>query len=242
MNKIQKELGRLRDKENAELLQRFFKTGKGEYGEGDIFLGINVPKQREIAKRYWKEASLYEINELLNSKIHEHRQLGLFILIEKYNLAKKSKNQGEQKKIVDFYLKHVENNHVNNWDLVDLSAHKILGDWLVDKKSERKILYKLAKSNNLWEKRVSIISCFAFLPNKDLDDAIKLSKVLLKDKHDLMHKAVGWVLREIGKKEVNLLQNFLKKNYNEINRTTLRYAIEKFPEGLRIKFLRKEYE
>jgi 3-methyladenine DNA glycosylase AlkD len=218
----------LADSVQAELLQRFFKTGKGGYGEGDIFLGIKVPVQRAVAKKY--DLELNEIQRLLSSKIHEHRLVGLVILMNKY------KKYEDKKKIFDFYLKNVLKGNVNNWDLVDLSAHKILGNFLIDK--NRDILYKLAKSEKLWEKRVSIISCFAFIDKNDFVDALKISEILLKDEHDLIHKAVGWVLREIGKKDMKTLEDFLRKYYKVMPRIMLRYAIEKFPEDLKQDYLK----
>lgn len=216
--------------EQAKILQRFFKTAPGEYGEGDIFLGIKLPIQRQIAKKYY-HLNLNDLQNLLDSKIHEHRLVALIILLHKY---KKSENK---KEIYEFYLSNTKN--INNWDLVDLSAHKIIGDFLVDK--PRDILYKLAKSKDIWEKRISIISTFAFLPKNQFKDSIKISKILLQDKHDLIHKAVGWVLREIGKKDITLLENFIKENYSKMPRTTLRYAIEKFPEEKRKRFLRGKF-
>jgi 3-methyladenine DNA glycosylase AlkD len=211
----------------AKALQRFFKTGKGDYGEGDVFLGIKVPVQRAIAKKY--ELDLGEIQELLNSKIHEHRLIGLLILIDKY---KKSR----EKKICDFYLANTRN--VNNWDLVDLSCHKILGDFLLN--NDRNVLYDLARSDNLWEKRISIVSTFAFIKEKDFYDALAIAELLLNDRHDLIHKAVGWVLREIGKKDPTVEEEFLKKHYKKMPRTMLRYAIEKFEDDKRKAYLRGE--
>jgi 3-methyladenine DNA glycosylase AlkD len=227
LNKLIKELKSKENKKQAKLLQGFFKTGKGQYGEGDIFLGIKVPVQRSVAKKYNLE--LKDIQELLNSKIHEHRLCGLFVLINRYNQLKNSEKSKEE--IFNFYIKNAK--QVNNWDLVDLSSHKIVGDFLLNKpESEREILYKLAKSENLWKKRISIVSTFAFLRENDFKDALKLSEYFIKskEKHDLIHKAVGWVLREIGKKDENILVDFLKKYYKDMPRTMLRYAIEKFPE------------
>ena len=212
----------------AKVLQRFFKTGKGEYGEGDIFLGVKVPKQREIAKKFLG-LSLPKIQELLESKIHEERLVGLLILIEKFKKA----SELDKANIFNFYLKNTKN--INNWDLVDLTASSIVGEFLLDK--DKKILYDLAESNNLWEKRISIISTFAFIRKNKFDNTFRISQILLKDKHDLIHKAVGWMLREIGKKDQELLEEFLKKHYKNMSRTMLRYAIEKFPEGKRKGYL-----
>jgi len=214
------------DSEKAKILQRFFKTGKGEYGEEDIFLGITVPKQRQIAIKY-ESLALKDIQLLLKSKIHEERLTALLILVNNY---KKSENKSE---IYDFYLKNTKN--INSWDLVDLSAQVIIGTYLEDK--DRSILYKLAKSSNLWERRIAIISTFHFIKNNDFSDALKIAEILLNDKHDLIHKAVGWMLREIGKRDISVLENFLKKNYHSMPRTMLRYAIEKFPEKKRKMYL-----
>lgn len=229
LNELKKELENFADKVQAKNLQKFFKTGKGEYGEGDIFLGIKVPIQRKIAKKY-SGLPLMKIQELLNSEIHEHRLSGLFILINKYKKAQEE----EKANIFNFYLKNAR--RINNWDLVDSSAHKIVGDFLLDKK--RNILYDLVRSENLWERRIAVISNFRFIDEKEFEDALAISELLLGDSHDLIHKAVGWMLREIGKKDITILEKFLKEHYNKIPRTTLRYAIEKFPEEKRKKYLR----
>ncbi|MEK6917337.1 MAG: DNA alkylation repair protein [Nanoarchaeota archaeon] len=227
LDELLKEINSKADKKRAENLQRFFKTGLGEYGEGDVFLGIKVPLQREIAKKYIG-LSLTKIQELLKSKIHEHRLIALLILVEKF----KKGSETEKGDIFNLYLKNTK--YINNWDLVDLSSHKIVGEFLVDKK--RDILYKLASSNDLWEKRISMISTFAYIKNEDFNDALRISEILLEDKRDLINKAVGWVLREIGKKNQKILEDFLKKHYKDISRTTLRYAIERFPEKLKKKY------
>ncbi|MFH1802682.1 MAG: DNA alkylation repair protein [archaeon] len=231
MNQLQSlksELKSLASPEKAKLLQRYFKTGKGQYGEGDIFLGVTVPEIRAIAKKY-KDLPLEEIKSLLTSKIHEERLTALLLLVHLYQ-------KNPDKKFVDLYLSNTK--YINNWDLVDLTSHKILGHYLENK--PRDILYNLAKSTSLWERRISIISTFYFIPKKDFKDALALAEILLHDKHDLMHKAVGWVLREIGKKDLPTLQIFLKKYYKTMPRTMLRYAIEKFPEEERKKYLRGE--
>jgi len=216
-------------KKRAEASAWFFKTGKGEYGEGDIFWGLTVPEQRTIAKQY-SDASLTTIDKLMKSKVHEQRLTGLLILLQQYQ-------KNPDKKLVNFYLDRTK--WVNNWDLVDLTAHKILGHHLIDKK--RNILYKLAKSKVLWERRIAIISCFAFINQNDFRDAIKLAELLLHDDHDLMHKAVGWVLREIGKKDLAVEEKFLKKHYKTMPRTMLRYAIERFEEKKRQRYLKGKY-
>lgn len=233
LSKLQNEMLSLRNPAKAKLLQGFFKTGKGEYGEGDIFYGITVPQTRAIAKKYSK-LNLTDAEELLRSKIHEERLCALLLLVENYE--KKGVTEKEKEEIVKFYLKNTK--LVNNWDLVDLSAHHILGEWLYMRKKKRKLLYTLAKSENLWERRISIITCFYFIKNKDYKDALKIAKIHLNDEQDLMHKAVGWMLREIGKKDLEAEEEFLKKHYKKMPRTMLRYAIEKFSENKRQKYLK----
>ncbi len=213
---LKKDFEKLANKEKALILSRFFKTGPGEYGEGDVFLGVVVPSQRKLAKKY-KDLSLDEIQSLLDSNIHEYRLTALFILVDQYSKSK-------DKRYVDFYLKNTSK--INNWDLVDLSAYKILGDYLFDK--DKDVLYSLVNSSNLWERRIAILSCFYFIKEDKFEDALKISKILLHDKHDLIHKAVGWMLREIGKRDVKIEEEFLNKYYKEMPRTMLRYSIEKF--------------
>jgi 3-methyladenine DNA glycosylase AlkD len=228
LNKRKKDLAQLGDPERAKNSRWFFKTGKGQYGEGEIFIGIPVPEQRKVAKKY-ADLLLADLQELLRSKIHEHRFTALLILISKY---RKAEELGK-KEIFDFYLRNTEN--VSNWDLVDLSAPKIVGDYLLNR--ERSLLYKLAKSDSLWERRISILSTFTFIDNNDLEDALNISELLLHDEHDLIHKAVGWALGEIGKKDQNVEEQFLAKHYFHMPRTMLRYAIEKFDEKRRKKYL-----
>jgi 3-methyladenine DNA glycosylase AlkD len=230
LEQIKKDLAQLGDPERAKNSRWFFKTGKGQYGEGDIFLGITVPEQRKIAKKY-ADLSFDDLQELLKSKIHEHRFTALVLLISKYQKAEES----IKKEIFDFYLENSEN--INNWDLVDLSAPKIVGNYLLDK--ERSILYKLAKSDSLWERRISILSTFTFIYNNGFEDALNISEILLNDEHDLIHKAVGWALREIGKRDQNVEEQFLSKHYLHMPRTMVRYAIEKFDEKKRKKYLNR---
>ena len=231
LNQIKKELKQLSNPKKARILSRFFKTGKGEYGEGDIFLGIPVPEQRKVAKKHI-DISFADLQELLNSKFHEYRLTGMLILVFKYE---KTDIPGKNK-IFRFYLNNTKN--INNWDLVDLSAPKIIGDYLINK--NRSILFELAKSNNLWEKRIAILSTLRFIKNNDFEDAISISKALLNDEHDLIHKAVGWMLREIGKRDQEKEEEFLRKYYGQMPRTMLRYAIEKFSENKRKKYLSKK--
>lgn len=225
LQELRKELAKHSSKYRSEINQKFFKTGKGEYGEGDIFLGLTVPNIRKIAKKY-SFVSLKIVQELLNSKIHEERLLALFILVDQF---KKTGNE----KIVQFYLKNTKK--VNNWDLVDSSADKILGNHLLNK--PKNILYKLANSSNLWERRISILSTFEFIRNNQFQDTFKIAEILLNDKQDLIHKAVGWMLREVGKRNQTVLEKFLKKYYKRMPRTMLRYAIEKFDERRRKEYL-----
>ena len=224
------ELKKLSDPEQAMKLQGFFKTGEGEYGEGDIFLGLRVPDQRRIAKQF-KDIPLKDVQELLQSGIHEHRLTALFILTEQFNRG----DEEARKRIVDLYLGNTA--HVNNWDLVDCSAHKILGEWLVDK--PRDLLYEMAKSESLWERRISMISTFAFIRRGDLSDALALALALIEDGHDLIHKASGWVLREVGKKDQSALEGFLSEHYQHMPRTMLRYALERLPEERRRFYMKK---
>jgi 3-methyladenine DNA glycosylase AlkD len=226
-----KDLTKKADKEKSRVLMRFFKTGKGQYGEGDIFLGITVPEQRKVALRF-KDLSLLEINKLLLSRIHEHRFTALEILVMQYE---SQKDLALKKKIVDFYLKNLKG--VNNWDLVDTSAPYILGDFLVKDKKERKVLYNLARSKSIWQRRVAVVSTFAFIKRGDFKDILSLSQVLFKDDSDLIAKACGWMLREVGKKNVLVLKKFLEKNANKMQRVSLRYAIEKFSKTEKQKYL-----
>jgi len=228
--KIKSELKQISDPAHAEKLQGFFKTGKGEYGEGDIFLGVRVPDQRRIAKKYWN-IPLTDVLVLLQSGVHEHRLTALFILTQQFNKGDDETRQ----KIVDLYLCNTA--CVNNWDLVDSSAHKILGAWLVDK--DRDVLYGLAESGSLWDRRISIISTFAFIDRGDMVDAVSLAGMLVDDGHDLIHKASGWVLREVGKKDQSVLEKFLLEHYEAMPRTMLRYAIERLPEERRKFYLKK---
>jgi len=234
MLQIEKEIEEHKNEKKAELLQRFFKTGKGEYGEGDIFYGIMVPIQREIVKQF-SDLSFNDLQTLLNTKIHEKRLIALLILVKQFEKANKIKDEKKQKEIFEFYLKNVRN--INNWDLVDLSAPRICGIYLLDK--DKSILYKLASSNNLWEKRISILSTFWFIKENKFEDAIKLAELFLKEKHDLMHKAVGWMLREIGKKDKQVLINFLNKHYKNMPRTMLRYSLERLSEKEKKFYMKK---
>lgn len=232
-NAVFTELQSYADPEKAAFYPRFFKTGLGEYGEGDIFLGVPVPKQKAIAKKYWKDIDLVEVETLLHYDFHECRLTSLFILIHHFE---KSSSLQEKSACIDVYLKNTA--FVNNWDLVDSSAYKLLGAFLY--KKDCQILYDLASSENLWEQRISIITTLYFIKKGDFIHTLALAERLLHHSHDLMHKAVGWMLREVGNRNFDVELDFLKHHYKQMPRTTLRYAIEKFPEPLRQDFLRGE--
>ena len=228
---IQNSLRQYASPERKRNVERFFKTGKGQYGEGDEFIGVSNPDIRKVAREY-KAISLNEIESLLHSPIHEDRLCALIILV---NQNKKA-NLETQKQIVNLYI--VNLHYINNWDLVDLSAHYILGKAIYDGIQEKIILDTLAHSPILWERRVAIISTFYFIHKGNIDDTLRLSKILLTDTEDLMHKAVGWALREAWKKQPQIVEQFLIDNYPQLPRTTLRYAIERMEENKRKKFLK----
>lgn len=226
MNSIElkKDLRALVTPGKARALARFFKTGKGEYGEGDIFIGVMVPEIRKVANKY-KDISLVELQKVISSPIHEERVCAALICTYREL----------NREVVDFYLSNIR--FLNNWDIIDLTCHKILGKWMIDHPEKRKILYKFARSNSLWERRISAISTFAFLRQNDYKDMLAIAEILLHDEHDLIHKAVGWMLREIGKRDQALEERFLLKHYKKMPRTMLRYAIERFEEGRRKMYL-----
>jgi 3-methyladenine DNA glycosylase AlkD len=207
---------------------RFFKTGPGEYGEGDRFLGITVPVIREEVREFFG-TPLPEVVKLLKSPVHEERLLALLLFVKKYEKGE----GGLKKKICTLYLRNTR--YINNWDLIDLTAEKIVGPFLADGK--RRPLYHLAKSKSLWERRIAILSTFHFIKNHEFSDTLKISRMLLTDEHDLIHKAVGWMLREVGKRDTSTLESFLRRHYQAMPRTMLRYAIERFPEAKRKKYL-----
>ena len=228
LSQIRKRLQTLSSPETAKALQWFFKTGPGQYGEGDVFIGIKVPPLRKVAAEFRSEP-LTTIRSLLKSKIHEERTLALMILVHQFAKADESHRQ----QIYDFYFAQMR--FINNWDLVDGSASYIVGPFLLDR--DRKPLYILAASASVWERRIAILSTFYFIRQYDFADALKIARLLLDDKHDLIHKASGWMLREIGKRDQPALDAFLKKHYLQMPRTMLRYAIERFPESRRRKYL-----
>jgi 3-methyladenine DNA glycosylase AlkD len=229
---LRKDLNIYANPQKAELLKRFFKTGKGQYGEGDIFLGVQVPESRKIVRKY-ANIPLDNTLDLLKSKIHEERLIALLIMVEK---AKRADEPGKEA----LFKKYLENTlYINNWDLVDLSADKIVGSYLFEKPND--ILYSLAASENLWERRIAVMATFDFIKKGFYEDTLKLAKILLNDQQDLIHKAVGWMLREIGKRcSQEVLEQFLLVNYKQMPRTMLRYAIEKLPEDLRLQYLNGE--
>ena len=232
LEKIERELKSHENKPQAAILRRFFKTAPGEYGAGDVFFGLKVPLQRRIAMKY-RDLNLTGVKALLKSKIHEFRLVGLLILVEQYTVAKEEKTK---KSLVSFYLKNTKT--INNWDLVDLSVYKILGDWFLPR--DKSILFKLAESKNLWERRMAMVATFAFIRAGRTKETFLIAKKLLKDEHDLIHKAVGWMLREAGKRtgEKNL-EGFLARYYRQMPRTALRYAIERLPQKRREYYLKK---
>ena len=226
------ELKKRSNKSQAVLAQRFFKTAKGEYGYGDVFIGVRVPVIRQIARKY-QLLSLVEIEKLTSSKLHEVRLCGLVIITMQY---KRAKGEDAQKRLFDFYLKQIKKGRVNNWDLVDVTA-PIMGGYLIPRSDSMQLLKRLSKSKDLWQRRSAILFTFAYIRKKELKPTITIVKMLINDKHDLIQKASGWALREVGKKNLPLLRSFLKENSSKMGRTSLRYAIEKLPKAERKKWL-----
>ena len=228
-----------RDESQVAGLMRFFKTGPGQYGEGDKFLGIKVPVTRAVVKECWKDVSFENLQECILSPWHEVRLASLLCLVEIFSRAGKKKQEDLQKRCVDFYLAHTD--RINNWDLVDLSCYSLLGEWLLDK--DRSLLYELARNGkNIWERRIGIVSTMAFVRKNQLSDTYSIADIFLEDSdrvplHDLLQKAVGWLLREAGKKDEASLRKFLDKRASKMPRTMLRYSIEKFPEPARRRYL-----
>jgi len=216
---LKADLKSLANPEKAKILSGFFKAGKGQYGEGDVFLGIMVPQQRLIAKKY-SSLTLKDIKTLLSNKIHEYRMVALLILVNQFRKA----DEAGKKQIAGFYLDNTR--RINNWDLVDLSAPYILGEHLVE--NDTAILYRLAASDDLWKRRIAIIATFAFIRRNKFGDTLRIAEALLHDRHDLIHKAAGWMLREVGKRDVKTLERFLEEHARAMPRTMLRYAIERF--------------
>ncbi len=231
VNQIRKAMRRLGSRERAEMSQRYFKTGPGQYGEGDIFLGLNASELKALTVEHQALAA-DDVLLLLKSPVHEERMLALLILVRAYSKG----DETTKKRIYETYLANTR--FINNWDLVDASAHYIVGRYLIDK--SRKPLYALARSSSLWERRIAIISTFWFIRQNQFADTLKISKLLLSDKEDLIHKAVGWMLREVGKRDLPAEEDFLREHYKTMPRTMLRYAIEKFPESHRRMYLKGE--
>jgi len=233
--KLIKELKKHSSSKRKKTNEWFFKTGPGEYGEGDKFIGVSVPNTRKVSRGFL-DLDFAEIKKLLTSPLHEVRLAGILILVEKNKLAIKQQDIATRKKILKFYLQNRKG--INNWDLVDLSIHYIVGQAILDGLESKQLLYKYAVSKGLWERRMSIIATWIFIRQGKLEDCFKLSKILLDDKEDLMHKAVGWMLREAWKKDAKLTENFLRVNYEQLPRTTLRYAIERMEEKKRKRYLK----
>lgn len=225
---VRRELKAAGDAKRAEFLQRFFKTGPGQYAEGDILLGVSMPVQRRIAAKY-ADLDMGSISALLDSPLHEERLTGLLILVAQFRRA----DENTRRKIFDFYVDNIH--RVNNWDLVDSSARDIVGRYLADK--DRSSLYRLAESSGLWERRIAVIATHAFIQEGEFDDTLRIVRMLLGDKQDLIHKAAGWMLREIGKRSPPVLESFLDRHAAEMPRTMLRYAIERFPAPTRLRYL-----
>ena len=230
LDNLKRDLNVLADPKRARASQRFFKTGPGEYAEGDRFLGITVPAQRKVAHAYIA-LKLPAVGKLLRSPIHEHRFVALEILVAKYERG----DLREKGRVFNFYLRHKA--YVNNWDLVDTSAEYIPGDYLFGKKKE--VLFTLARSKNIWQRRMAIVATFCFIKKGRFGETLKISKILLADEHDLIHKAVGWMLREVGKRSLETELQFLDVYYRRMPRTMLRYAIERFPEKKRKHYLER---
>jgi len=229
VHEIQNRLKKIGNDEKAKVLQRFFKTGPGEYGEGDIFIGVKVPELRKLAREY-QSITEQDVEQLLQSLIHEERLLALLILVRQYAQG----DEASKRRIYELYLNNIQ--YVNNWDLVDASAEHIVGAFLMDKDKEP--LFRLAKSENLWERRISVMATFHFIKRGHFSVTLDLVERLLSDKEDLIHKATGWMLREIGKRAMSVEEDFLGAHYQKMPRTMLRYAIERFPECRRQKYLR----
>ena len=245
MSLLLQEITARADESQVAGLSRFFKTGPGQYGEGDKFLGIKVPVTREVVKACWRETSLQDLEACIASEYHEVRLAALLALVEIFAHAKRFRvkpgmTEGKpgmtQQDCIDFYLDHAD--RINNWDLVDLSCYPLLGVWLLDK--DRQLLYDLARSGKtLWEQRIGIVSTMTFIRNGQLKDTFDIADILLHHPHDLIHKAVGWLLREAGKRDKEALVQYLEPRWQTMPRTMLRYAIEKFPEAERQPYLKK---
>ncbi|MFA4826984.1 MAG: DNA alkylation repair protein [Candidatus Shapirobacteria bacterium] len=229
INDVLSELQSLSNPAKVLIFKRFFKTAPGQYGAGDQFLGLTVPQIRSVVKKYWQSLTLADLDQLLRSPYHEHRTVALASLCHQF-----SKFKNQQKSIFNFYLKHTS--RINNWDLVDISALNIVGAYLLEQ-INRSILTTLSQSKSIWERRISIISTLTFIKNGQFGDTLAISKTLINDPEDLLHKAVGWMLREVGKCDLKTLLNFLDEYATRLPRTALRYSIEKLPEAQRQYYL-----
>ncbi|MBR0175767.1 MAG: DNA alkylation repair protein [Bacteroidales bacterium] len=233
MNTLLSQMLSMADPSQVDGLSRFFKTGPGQYGEGDKFLGIKVPVTRSVVKECWKKASFKDLEECICSEYHEVRLAALLALVEISSHSKK--NPVLQQQCIDFYLAHTA--YINNWDLVDLSCYPLLGEWLLDK--DRTLLYDLARNGKtIWEQRIGIVSTMTLIRHAQLQDTFNIADILLHHPHDLIHKAVGWLLREAGKRDKAALESWLGPRFREMPRTMLRYAIERFPEEERQRYLK----
>jgi 3-methyladenine DNA glycosylase AlkD len=228
---LRQDLRKFKRPERAKALRWFFKTGKGEYAEGDKFLGLKTDETRSVALKY-RDLDFASLAKLLSSKIHEERICAVMILVKRFEKG----DTKARKKVFDFYLKNLGG--INNWDLVDISVPKIIGRYLWESGESKGFLYDFAKSDNLWKRRIAVMSTFWFIREGDFGDSLKIAEILLNDKHDLIHKATGWMLREVGNRNLKVEEDFLKRHYKSMPRTMLRYAIEKFSEGKRLKYLR----
>lgn len=226
-------LGEFADEKKAVILSRFFKTGPGEYGEGDIFIGVTVPMVRKVATEYYDKLTPRQIKALAASPVHEYRLTALLMM---ECLYRKSRDEAGRKAVIDMYLSSLD--HINNWDLVDLTAPKILAPWLEN--GDRGLLYELSESGDLWRERIAIVTCLAFIRKGDFDDILRIAERHLGHKHDLIHKAIGWMLREVGKRDEEAMTRFLEEHYDRLPRTSLRYAIERMEPSRRKKWLKGE--
>ena len=235
-NPLLTEMQLLRDDSQAAVLSRFFKTGPGQYGEGDVFLGVKVPQTRNVVKKCWQAVSFDNLSECLASQYHEVRLAALLTLVRIFKQATMKNDISLQQRCIDFYLAHTD--AVNNWDLVDLSCYELLGTWLLDK--DRSLLYQLARhGKSIWEQRIGIVSTMQFVRHGEMDDTLAIAEILLTHPHDLIHKAVGWLLREVGKRDRARLTVFLMAHKTAMPRTALRYAIEHYPQEERRRWLAK---
>ncbi|HHY61058.1 MAG TPA: DNA alkylation repair protein [Clostridia bacterium] len=233
VRQVKRELERYSDPEKKEFFPRFFQAFPGGYGERDRFLGVTVPHQRRVAKQYYRQIPLTELEQLLQDPIHECRLVALFMLVQKFE---KSRDEAEKEEIIQCYLRHLP--CVNNWDLVDSSCYKLLGPYL--EKRDRGLLYELAQSGHLWRQRIAMITTLHFIRQGDFDDAVRIAELLLDHPHDLIHKAVGWMLREVGNRDLQRELDFLDRHHRRMPRTMLRYAVEKLPPELRQRYLQRQ--